>query len=173
MTKRVPDGPEKYRVKHSVPDTSLLTCSGGCERVGLPFGDLVPDGRRTIGLKVPIICRECWERSEQDRKRIEKRLARERDPELVRQRYRKWSLKKHYGITVDEFDRMLGVQSGCAICHTDVPDGKNWHVDHDHVSGKVRGVLCHSCNLMIGMSKEDTDILSSAISYLRHHSEQG
>lgn len=56
----------------------------------------------------------------------------------------------------------------CAICGTSSPGGKGWHVDHVHDgSGDVRGILCHPCNVGIGMLKDSADLLDVAAAYLR------
>lgn len=65
---------------------------------------------------------------------------------------------------------MLAAQNGgCAICSTTTPDGnaRRFHVDHDHETGKIRGLLCHSCNTGIGKLRDDPDLLLSAVAYLR------
>lgn len=55
-----------------------------------------------------------------------------------------------YGITLEDYEKMLESQNGgCAICGR-VPTGRALHVDHDHKTGLVRGLLCHSCNHAIG-----------------------
>jgi hypothetical protein len=75
--------------------------------------------------------------------------------------------KRRYGLTELEVAtlRKLAV---CGICGTDEPQGRhgNFQIDHDHVTGEVRGVLCHNCNLMIGHAQDDPDILRAAIAYL-------
>jgi len=73
-----------------------------------------------------------------------------------------------YGITPVEFDALIEKQEGrCAICSTDTPGGKgNWHVDHDHDSGRIRGLLCHHCNLMLGNSGDDPERLRAGAEYL-------
>jgi hypothetical protein len=59
-----------------------------------------------------------------------------------------------YGITKEQKDGMLLRQGGCAACGATDPGAiKGWQVDHDHVTGKVRGVLCHPCNTTLGMQK--------------------
>ncbi len=81
---------------------------------------------------------------------------------------RGYHLKRRYGITQGDFDRMVEEQGGkCAICQ-DPPSGiKPWHVDHDHSSGKVRGILCHSCNTALGNFNDDSENLQRALDYLR------
>jgi hypothetical protein len=81
---------------------------------------------------------------------------------------RKHRFKKLYGLTIEELDAMLVRQHGrCAICGTMTPKGKNpWHVDHDHTTGKVRGILCSLCNAGLGFFKDDRNLLRAALNYL-------
>lgn len=73
-------------------------------------------------------------------------------------------LKGRYGITIGEYDQMLIKQNyKCAICGNKLDHP---YVDHNHETGEVRGLLCNSCNLMIGMAKESKDTLQAAIKYL-------
>lgn len=82
------------------------------------------------------------------------------------------SLEKHlrlkYGMTIAQRDEMFEAQgSCCAICRTDKPPGKNsWHIDHDHDTGAVRGILCGNCNTGIGMLADDPDRILAAAQYL-------
>lgn len=86
---------------------------------------------------------------------------------------RRRRLKEKYGLTVEQFDAMLKTQKGlCAICGRP-PSGKGQcgkspvlHVDHDHATGKVRGLLCPQCNQALGKFRDDVEILTSAIDYL-------
>lgn len=56
-------------------------------------------------------------------------------------------LKKKYGIGIKEYKRMFKAQKGvCAICKRPPKNGKNLHVDHDHKTGEVRGLLDYYCN---------------------------
>lgn len=64
--------------------------------------------------------------------------------------------------------KLTGQGSHCAICGTVALDGKAWHIDHDHTTGVVRGILCPNCNLGLGVFQDDTSRLASAISYLHH-----
>jgi hypothetical protein len=73
-----------------------------------------------------------------------------------------------YGITPERYTEMFSEQeSRCAICRTDVPSGKGWHLDHDHDTGQARGILCHRCNLGLGNFKDNPATLEAAIAYLR------
>jgi len=89
--------------------------------------------------------------------------------------YREKYLARLYGISQAEFDAILVKQGGrCAICQTQNPgvhgrktDGENWHVDHNHQSGKVRGLLCFACNVGIGHLKDDPVLVKAALNYLQ------
>lgn len=84
---------------------------------------------------------------------------------------RKYELKKQYGLTVEQYDILHEVQNGvCNICHN--PDNKRkLSVDHNHLTGKVRGLLCRTCNLAIGNIKEDVQIAENIIIYLKKHTD--
>ena len=85
-------------------------------------------------------------------------------PEYFRENH----LKKTYGITLEQYDKMLEEQdNGCAICGTEESGGKGrFHVDHCHDTGKVRGLLCMPCNVALGGFKDSVLNLASAIQYL-------
>jgi hypothetical protein len=65
-------------------------------------------------------------------------------------------LERRYGITRDEYEELKAGQGHkCALCHTDLAGlGRSVHVDHDHDTGEVRGILCIECNLLIGWYEE-------------------
>jgi len=86
----------------------------------------------------------------------------------------KWWLESRYGIGEVEWRRMFDAQLGrCVICDSDDPKGNHgvFHVDHCHETGKVRGLLCDTCNRGLGMFYDNTNILKSAIEYLEKHRE--
>lgn len=75
---------------------------------------------------------------------------------------------KKYGITVEDYVRMLVEQNGrCAICLSEYPGPNAFHVDHDHATGKVRGLLCTRCNPGLGYFRDDPELLARAIEYLK------
>jgi recombination endonuclease VII len=84
-------------------------------------------------------------------------------------------LKSRYGITLADYDRMLAEQDGrCAICGTTEPGRPGeWPVDHDRLTGHVRGLLCDACNLGIGKLRHDPEILMAAARYLARHRQEG
>ena len=78
-----------------------------------------------------------------------------------------YQLKYKFGITIEEYDELLTKQNNaCAICNSKESKGKGWHVDHDHTTGKVRGILCLSCNTGLGMFKDNVAFLNAAMLYL-------
>jgi len=77
-----------------------------------------------------------------------------------------WWLKKKYGLTLAEYNQIHERQQGaCAICLKSLLPGLT-HVDHDHNTGRVRGLLCRRCNRAIGLLYDDLLILRHAIEYL-------
>jgi len=84
--------------------------------------------------------------------------------------FRGWHLKRKYGITLEDFERMNLAQSGrCAICMEMELDNGVLRVDHNHSTGKVRQLLCSRCNQSIGLSRENVLILRNMIAYLEKH----
>jgi hypothetical protein len=62
---------------------------------------------------------------------------------------------------------MLTEQNGrCPGCDTDEPGAKGWCIDHCHVSGQVRALLCNRCNTMLGLANEDPVILRSLADFI-------
>ena len=83
-------------------------------------------------------------------------------------RCRKNALRRKYGITEQDFDRILHDQGQvCAICGaSETEHAVKWHVDHDHNDGVVRGILCQRCNQAIGLLGENPQVASRAATYL-------
>jgi hypothetical protein len=79
-------------------------------------------------------------------------------------------LKRVYDITVDEYEAMLNKQGGmCAICGAS-EGARRLHVDHDHNTGKLRGILCGNCNRGLGQFNDSPEKLMLAYSYLKDNS---
>lgn len=76
---------------------------------------------------------------------------------------REHHLRRRYGITGEQYDALVTAQGGlCALCRERLPE----HVDHDHVTGVVRGVLCSCCNQGLGNFRNRGDVMRNAIDYL-------
>lgn len=83
------------------------------------------------------------------------------------ERRRATELKHKFGITVEQYNKMLAAQGGtCAICAS-TPGLRRLAVDHDHETGIVRGLLCGPCNRALGMFRDDPALLAAAIRYLQ------
>ncbi|MBT3328150.1 MAG: hypothetical protein HN396_18150 [Gemmatimonadales bacterium] len=94
------------------------------------------------------------------------------DPLARKAMDRERNLRRVHGLSVDEYAGLLVAQGGvCAVCgeleksvlHGEV---KRMAVDHDHVSGEIRGLLCSRCNTALGLLNDDVDILAMAQVYL-------
>jgi len=82
-------------------------------------------------------------------------------------------LFKTYGITQEQYNQMFVDQNGlCAICGGSQNKGKYLEVDHNHITGKNRGLLCHLCNVGLGSFKDNEDNLIKAIKYLQRSSSK-
>ena len=128
-----------------------------------PLSEFYKDAIRIDGLRGP--CKVCD---------INKsRAYREQFPEKAKKQIRSSKLKIKYGINLDQFEAMKSLQNNkCSICEVEFTDPKYTCVDHNHTTGKVRAILCGHCNTMLGLAKESTDILKSAILYLDKHAKK-
>ena len=100
------------------------------------------------------------------------------NPEVRLEQNRKWRLAnpghrrlEMYGITVADFDQILTAQDGRCACCLKV-SGRTLHVDHDHKTGKPRGLLCSNCNTGLGLFGDDPILLRMALEYLAKHTEE-
>lgn len=112
---------------------------------------------------------------------LERRRWNEKHPEAQRIYSLKRKFDKHYGISIEDYERMYSDQWGmCAICGTQKKSavksnagrGKVLCVDHCHDSGKVRHLLCGNCNTMLGMSNDDLFVLQNAVDYVKSFKNQ-
>ena len=128
----------------------------------------MPDGLLKICKTCCNVQRTAYARTQRDVERKYKRTYKERNPGRDRLYYEKnheairekqvWSrLETRYGVTREEYETLLKKQNGvCAICGGVNSNGARLHVDHDHNSGAVRGLLCVGCNMQLGvLDKQD------------------
>lgn len=119
-------------------------------------------------------CKECWSNQQKkyyqaNKEKISARMrtyskAKNQDKEKISVRRKMYN----YGISAEEYYSMLKTQNGvCATCGR--ADKTMLSVDHDHVTGKVRGLLCRNCNSALGFVKDDPKILWKMIIYLKKH----
>jgi len=84
------------------------------------------------------------------------------------------NIQERYGMSLEEFTDLLAKQGGgCAICGATKGNKKSdrLFVDHDHKTGKVRGLLCSQCNCMLGYSRDKVSNLRRGIQYLERASK--
>lgn len=99
--------------------------------------------------------------------------ARYRKSHLIerRQGERRARLRREYGISEDEWEQLFNSQGRrCAICRTAEPWNKRgWQTDHEHKTGKVRGILCQNCNMLVGWlekSMNPQNVAKRALQYI-------
>lgn len=99
-----------------------------------------------------------------------------RESQKYRDNLKNCRYKYKYGISLDDYNFFLEKQNYvCAICFCPETDKgahkeiKTLSVDHCHGTGKVRGLLCNKCNIMLGCSKDNTQVLLNAIKYLKEN----
>lgn len=111
-----------------------------------------------------------WQQENSERLNAYRRRRR-LEPE-VKLRERAGHLKRKYGITLADYERMLDGQGGCcAICRRPPRERSTLHVDHEHGSERVRGLLCFTCNNALGDFEDDPAALRAALSYLARGDE--
>ncbi len=83
---------------------------------------------------------------------------------------RKSDLKRNYGMTIEQYNQMFVSQNGsCLICGKQNLTNKHLNVDHNHQTGKVRGLLCQFCNTGLGNFKDEKELLLKAFKYLNKY----
>jgi hypothetical protein len=76
-------------------------------------------------------------------------------------------LRTKYGLTPDDYAHMVITQDGrCAICGAPFEGPYSAHVDHDHASGRIRGLLCRPCNIALGFLRDNPAVATAAARYL-------
>lgn len=126
-----------------------------------------------------------WREANRDKQRASSRAYYARNTERLRERSRelnarlevkaaqRWVwIKRKYGLTRDQWLHMFSMQQGaCACCRSPNSGSKRgWHTDHNHRTQKVRGIVCHQCNMMIGAARDSIAILECGKEYLRAYS---
>lgn len=135
-----------YQARHKGGERKCLDC--GCV--------FVAGGSLTY-------CRQCRNRRDREYHR-NRRLA---DPEAAHLAKKNKHLRHQYGITLAQYDAMLAAQgSGCAVCGVPSSGDRKLSVDHCHVTGRVRGLLCSRCNYALGQFDDRPELLRQAAIYL-------
>lgn len=151
----------KRERREQIPD-GMAYC-GHCDNYKPP--DEFPKGGQPESITkskgvTEFYCKQC----------IKERYLLRRSVALIEMR--RGHLARKFGIDEDEYESLMHAQGGvCAICsqpETKVSRGSvsALSVDHDHETGKIRGLLCSSCNVGLGYFRDDLELLSNAIDYL-------
>ncbi len=122
-----------------------------------------------ISLRLCRVCQAQKEMSQFDRAgtpgaMTRRRVCRRCRYEAQRPRQAVLARVRKYGITEEAFVSALA--DGCVVCMRDLDGGRSTHVDHDHETGMVRGILCGLCNVGIGMFQNNPEIARRAADYL-------
>ena len=138
-----------------------------------PKDKLKKDGHKSA-------CKECysiydkkryWKDPEGQRERVSK-YRKSQSKEKLYLSNRNTKLKQAYGMTHDDYLLMLEQQNyKCACCGIDAKEAgiKGLVIDHNHITGAVRQLLCTQCNTALGLLKEDTEIINNLLKYIRKH----
>lgn len=94
-----------------------------------------------------------------------KKYNRARNEKLGDAGRRAYAASRRYGISQDEATRLYSLEA-CESCGKPDPNGKSLHIDHDHKTGKVRGALCHGCNVSLGNLHDDPATIIKLLNYL-------
>lgn len=87
-----------------------------------------------------------------------------RQSDASKERLKRNRLKTLYNLTPEQLQTMFKNQGGlCGICNTPIT---SYHIDHDHETNEVRGLLCAPCNMALGLFKDSSEVLESAKQYL-------
>ena len=126
-------------------------------KIEKPLGDFHVRSRSKDGLTAQ--CKQC---------RIDLVIAfRQKHPEKQAKYSRTSNLRKNFGLTHAEYEALHDKQNGvCAICEGLCSTGRRLAVDHNHMTGEIRGLLCSRCNRGIGLFKEQAKYLLKAAEYV-------
>lgn len=133
------------------------------------------DKRKKNGLK--SYCKTCQKnydliryekdpQGQRDRIKNYRKRIKETFPELAYISNRKASLKRNYGISLEQYNNLLKEQNGCCYICKELPSKKQLAVDHCHTTNKVRKLLCSKCNTALGLVNDNPEILKTMILYL-------
>lgn len=139
----------------------MKTCTRCKERKGIEY--FGADKSKTDGYASH--CKQCRNLHEKSKRVAGERKYKYRKRDPAKQR--EYVIRCRYGLELHELQRMVDNQDNrCAICSKELT---RYHIDHDHSTGEVRGLLCASCNSALGKLDDSIEILQNAIDYLFCH----
>ncbi len=123
-----------------------------------------PNGSDTCRSCRARVLKQAWEDRNREYVRSLHAKWRKANPESCRGMARRWK----YGLEPADLKRMLVAQNNaCAICLAPFVTGRKYDVDHDHLTDKVRGLLCRACNTALGLFGDNTESMQRGIDYLK------
>lgn len=126
-----------------------------CKNCGEEFSELNTKIRSGGG---KFCCNECYK---------EYRKRNSKDPKKLNILYQK---KSKYNLSKEEYLKLFEIQDNkCAICGCKFDEIKKGYVDHNHLTNRVRGLLCTKCNSLLGFAEDNIEILRKAIDYLEKY----
>jgi len=144
-------------------NTTCITC-----------GDIVvPSLRQRGGGNKKFCSAKCRRKSRAVVEALWRKEDRRDNPEKYALKSRITGLKRNYKMTIEDYESLVSKQKGkCPVCGELLPliekeNGKHPPVDHDHFTGKPRGVLHNRCNRAIGLLNDDSEICLKAAAYLK------
>jgi len=145
------------KCKRELPLTSEYFCRSKREKYGFVYS-----------------CKKCiyadkkrYYKTEQGKAARKRRRQKYRSTAEGREKHREEMLRYRHGITLEEYNRLFEQQNGlCAICEGVNVDGRGLAVDHNHQTGKVRGLLCFDCNLLLGRLENLPKAINKVKQYL-------
>lgn len=127
------------------------------------------DGLRAMCKKCCNKASTAWQTENRQSANANMRRFRQNNPEKARLIRKRAMVRKVYGITLEEYNEITAA-SCCEICGTKIRPNRKC-LDHDHVTGKIRGLLCNGCNTGIGFFKENPEVMEAAADYIRRHAD--
>lgn len=145
-----------------------------CKNCGLekPFNEFGKQKNGKFGLRAN--CNVCHRKLNQEYYEANKTKVAERNTawqkdDKNKEAIRFYYVKRTYGIDKEKWLEMLSTQKNrCAICNVFSEKTNFFSTDHDHATGKIRGLLCKNCNTVLGHAKDNIEILKKAIIYLEN-----
>lgn len=122
--------------------------------------------------KLSCYCKSCQDKN-LIRLGIRSKEYRKAEYKRNKETYRENSYKRKFNISIEDYNYLFNKQNGlCSICKGKFvgrKDARHFAIDHNHKTKKIRGLLCSNCNKLLGMCKDNIEILKLAIKYLRRY----
>ena len=117
--------------------------------------------RRSICKRCALALSKAWRKANPDQSEVHRKRAHARNNH-------RGHLKANFGLTPEEFERLHATSDGiCPICKKPEQRKRRLSLDHDHATGRLRGLICWKCNLLLGHVNDSPELLEAAAKYLR------